>query len=143
MLQRRTLAGEKVTEIAMRSASGAPVRSFGTNGHVAVEGGSTLMTMSDGDILAAVDKCNGKRSSVEMLDQSGSRVTSFGKDGCGAAIGFESEWIDVDDDGRILLAGSISYCEPCAKGIAPSFETALARLLPDGRLRRSRGGPHP
>jgi hypothetical protein len=130
----RLLTERRVTAVEMRSTKGAPVRSFGTGGSVSVEGASTLTTTSDGDILVAVHKCDGEPGSVEMLDRRGARVTSFGNDGCGPAIGFESESIDIDAEGRILLAGGVDYCEPCGKTEPISYETRLARLLPDGNL---------
>jgi uncharacterized delta-60 repeat protein len=134
VLRRPTPTTEGLTELEMRSPTGAPVPSFGTDGRLAVEGAAGLVTMGDGNILVAVDRCGGQPGSVEMLDASGSPVTSFGTGGCGAAIDFEPGTLSVDGQGRILLSGSVYYCEPCGKDIAGTIETAFARLLPDGSL---------
>lgn len=138
-LQTHLLTERKVTAVEMRSPSGALVRSFGTDGRVSVEDGGTLTPTADGDILVAVRRCDGEPGSVEMLDRRGARVASFGKDGCGPAIGFEAESIDIDGNGSLLLAGGVGYCDLCGKDASYSFETRLARLLPDGGLDPSFG----
>lgn len=122
---------EPLREIEMRTRKGALVRSFGHGGRVSVERGFGLTTLADGDILVGADKCGDGRSSVEMLDSHGAKVTSFGTDGCAPPVGFDAEYANTDSRGRILLGGARTYC-PCSKSSLPPSETVIARLLPDG-----------
>jgi uncharacterized delta-60 repeat protein len=132
-LKRRTPRVERHREIEVRRPSGALDPAFGKGGKLTVGGGSGLVVLADGDILIGVDKCDGTVGSVMMLNPHGGRVAGFGKDGCGAYAGFGEEFLTVDGQGRILLAGRREYCVPgCSKDVIPSSESVVARLLPDG-----------
>jgi uncharacterized delta-60 repeat protein len=128
----RTSGRDQVREIEMRKPRGALDPSFGKGGRVKVEGGVGLATLGDGDVLVGAHRCDGAGSSAELLDPSGSRVTSFGTNGCGPGVGFPESFLTTDAQGRILLAGSRTYCPPCGKDTVMRVEADVARLLPNG-----------
>jgi uncharacterized delta-60 repeat protein len=130
----QSFAPYEVREIELRTPAGALVPSFGTNGHVGVEGGAGLAVLADGDLAVGVDSCGGKPSSVMLLDPTGNPVPGFGAGGCGPEVKFEIQRVAVDPQGRLLLAGIRSYCPPCGHDIVPDTEVVVERLLPDGSV---------
>jgi uncharacterized delta-60 repeat protein len=137
-LLRRTTLAKPATELELRAADGAPVRSFGHAGRLRLDGGTALAAAPDGNLVVAVSGCGG-RHAVEMLDGRGDPVTAFGRKGCSDPIASPIDWIGIDTEGRIVVAGSLPYCEPCSKSTAPRYEDVFARLLPDGSLDPSFG----
>lgn len=132
-LRRRTLETEEVREIELRLADGTPDPSFGQGGRVAVEGGDGLATLGNGNIVVGVRSCGaGMEGSLMELDPRGAAVPGFGRGGCSAPLPFEARVVTADAQGRILVAGSIAYCEPCNRALPPSTEVVVGRLLPDG-----------
>jgi uncharacterized delta-60 repeat protein len=130
--QRResTTSSGKRREIERRLPDGRPDPSFGKDGRVAVSAGGGLALRPDGGILVGTGSCHG--TAVILLGPHGAKDSNFGTNGCSASVGFRIGLIVVQEDGRILLAGSAYYCPPCGHDVQLGSETALARLLPDG-----------
>jgi uncharacterized delta-60 repeat protein len=120
-----------VRDIERRLPNGKLDPSFGEDGRVRVGPGRGLAVRPDGSILVATASCGPKHGSFVLLDQSGNRVTGFGRKGCGPRIGFSTPYIAVAPGGAIYVAGSATYC-PCSPKSIPRYEPAVARLLPDG-----------
>jgi uncharacterized delta-60 repeat protein len=137
----RGTSEEPVREIQLRTPDGTLVPSFGEGGRVAVEGeeGTGVAVLSDGDIVVGTTICGGTTSMVEMLEPSGAKAASFGKDGCGPEADFTPKLVTVDPQGRILVSGSGYYCPPCGKDDLRKNQLDIARLLPDGSLDGSFG----
>jgi uncharacterized delta-60 repeat protein len=95
------------SELLKVDANGAPITSFGTNGHADTLAIHALALQSDGKIVLVGDDVNLPDGVIVRLNADGTTDASFAPDSplegfAGKEIG-DGEWLGVQSDGKIVI----------------------------------------
>ena len=118
-LKRKVVGDEEVREIEARTPTGALDPSFGSEGKLTVARGAGLVALPDGDLAIGVEACGGQKGSVGMVDPRGTRVATFGDDGCGAPAPGRSSWDRARRQGTHPRTRDGHVLPPCYHDVPP------------------------